>query len=76
MKLKQHCEKNDDKGSARKRRTSAVVSSDVNEDEETTPPPKKKKTNNGRSVNLVSTKRLHRLPKICWRAMRGGLSTL
>jgi hypothetical protein len=58
MKLKQHREKNDDKGSAKKRRTSAVVSSDVDEDEdedEPTPPPKKKKTKNGRSVKLVST---------------------
>jgi hypothetical protein len=59
MKLKQHRDKNDDKGSAKKRRTSAVVSSDADEDakdEETTPPLKKKKTKNGRSLNLVSIK--------------------
>jgi hypothetical protein len=58
MKLKQHRNKNNDKGSAKKRRTSAMVSSDADEDakdEDTTPPPKKK-TKNGRSVKLVSTK--------------------
>jgi hypothetical protein len=58
MKLKQHCDKNDNKGLAKKRHTSAVVSSDADEDaedEDTTPPPKKK-TKNGRSVKLVSTK--------------------
>jgi hypothetical protein len=58
MKLKQHRDKNDDKGLAKKRRTSAVVSSDADEDAEdkdTTPPPKKK-TKNGCSVKLVSMK--------------------
>jgi hypothetical protein len=58
MKLKQHRDKNHDKGWAKKRRTSAMVSSDADEDaddKETTPPPKKK-TKNGRSVKLVSTK--------------------
>jgi hypothetical protein len=58
MKLKQHREKNNDKGSAKKRRTSAVVSSNVDDDvdnEETTPS-LKKKTKNGRTVKLVSMK--------------------
>jgi hypothetical protein len=56
MKLKQHRNKNEDKGLAEKRRTSAVVTSDANEDDDNkeTTPPKKKKTKNGRTVNLVS----------------------
>jgi hypothetical protein len=56
-KLKQHRDKNNDKGSAKKRRTSAVVPYGANEDaddEETTPP--KKKTKNGRTIKLVSMK--------------------
>jgi hypothetical protein len=56
MKLKQHCNKNEDKGSAKKRCASAVVTSDAKEDddeEETTPP--KKKTKHSCTVKLVST---------------------
>jgi hypothetical protein len=57
MKLKQHRDKNENKGSAKKRRTSAVVTSDAEEDEDDEDtPPKKKKTKNGRTVKLVSTK--------------------
>jgi hypothetical protein len=33
MKLKQHCNKKNDKGLTKKRRTSAVVASDANEDD-------------------------------------------